>query len=198
MPAGINTEIFKKDENISKVKNSSLFIGRFSPIKNIELLIEAVKLLHKEGLDFILNIVGESEVGGEKYFNKLKELSKELESLGKIKFLGKIPNYKTPEINNKNEVSVNLSPAGLFDKSILEAMACETLVLVSSPAFKNILPPSCIFSENDSNDLKDKMINLFNLDSIKKRELEKELREIVIKNHNLDILVGKLINEFQK
>ncbi|MDI6591316.1 MAG: hypothetical protein QME61_00005, partial [Patescibacteria group bacterium] len=61
MPAGIDTEIFKRDKNIQKISNSILYLGRISPIKNLDILIEAANLLDKEGIDFVLNIVGEPE-----------------------------------------------------------------------------------------------------------------------------------------
>jgi glycosyltransferase involved in cell wall biosynthesis len=199
MPAGIDTDIFRDDEKIRKILNSILFIGRFSPIKNIEILIEAAKLMHQDGVDFTLNIVGEVERGGgEKYFEHIKNLSKELEEMGKIRFLGKISNYKTPEIYNQNEVLVNLSPAGAFDKTILEAMACGSLVLVSSPAFKDILPENMIFQEKNAKDLKNKIISLFDLTKSGGRGVGRELREKVIQSHNLDVLIKRLIEDFGK
>jgi glycosyltransferase involved in cell wall biosynthesis len=198
MPAGIDTNMFRKDEKIKKIPNSILFIGRFSPVKKIELLIEAVKLLDKEGIDFTLNIAGEAEVNGEDYFKKIKDASRDLEKLGKVKFLGKIPNYKTPEIYGRNEVVVNLSPAGLFDKTILEAMACESISLVSSPAFRGLLPNELIFKDGDITDLKNKIINIFNLSVEEKNNLGNKLRQVVIEGHSLEILADKLVEEFEK
>jgi len=199
MPAGIDTDVFYNDERIEKIPNSILFIGRFSPIKNIEILIEAAKLIHQDGVDFTLNIVGEVERGGgEKYFEHIKNLSKELEEMGKIRFLGKISNYKTPEIYNQNEVLVNLSPAGAFDKTILEAMACGSLVLVSSPAFKDILLENMVFQEKNAKDLKNKIIDLFDLKNEDRISIGESLREIAIKKHSLDALIIKLLEEFRK
>ncbi|MEO0119273.1 MAG: glycosyltransferase family 4 protein [candidate division WOR-3 bacterium] len=197
MPAGIDTEIFKKDEKIQKIPNSILYLGRISPIKNVDILIEAVKLLDKEGIDFILNIVGEPGEKDKDYFKKIKKLSKELEVKGKIKFWGKVPNYKTPEIYNQNEILVNLSPPGLFDKTVLEAMACENLILVSSAAFKDILEECFIFYEGNPLDLKNKILNLFKKEKKEKEALSKKLREVVVQNHNLDILIEKLIKKFE-
>lgn len=197
MPAGIDTEIFKKDENIQKIPNSLLFLGRISPIKGIDVLIEAIKLLDKKGISFVLNIVGEAGEKEKEYFKKLKSLAKELENKGKIKFLGKVPNYKTPEIYNQNEIFVNLSPSGLFDKTILEAIACETLVIVSSKAFQEILPDFLIFKEGDSKDLKQKIINVFNIPGEEKENIAKKLRNYVIQNHNLDNLIDKIILELK-
>jgi len=198
MPAGIDTEIFKRNNKIQKIPNSILSLGRISPIKNIDVLIEAAKSLDKEGIGFTLNIVGEPGEKHQEYFQKLKELSRDLEINGKIKFLGKVPNYMTPASYNQNEVFINLSPPGLFDKTVLEAMACESLVLVSSTAFKNILPEYLTFKEKNPEDLKNKILNIFRMKKEEKEILVRELREKVVQNHNLYILVGKLIQEFKR
>ncbi|MDI6591896.1 MAG: glycosyltransferase, partial [Patescibacteria group bacterium] len=152
--------------------------------------------LDKEGIDFVLNIVGEPEEEDLEYFKKIKELSKDLENKGKIKFLGKVPNYKTPEIYNQNEIFVNLSPSGLFDKTVLEAMACQTLTLVSSQAFQEVLGNSLMFEEKNPEDLKNKILNIFNIKKEEKENLGKRLREYVGQNHNLDVLINKIISEF--
>jgi glycosyltransferase involved in cell wall biosynthesis len=193
MPAGIDTELFKKNENIQKISNSILYLGRISPVKNVDVLIEAAKLLDKEGTDFILNIVGEAGEKDKEYFEEIKKISKSLEESGKIKFWGVIPNYKTPEIYNQNEVFINLSPSGLFDKTILEAMSCETITIVSSKAFQGVLPDFLIFKENDAKDLKDKINGMLNRTKEEKREICKKIRKYVVENHNLDILIDKII-----
>ncbi len=197
MPAGIDIEIFKKDNNIQKIQNSVLYVGRVSRIKGIHILIEAVKLLDKEGIDFVLNIVGRADEEDTEYLKELKDLASDLEQRGKIKFLGKIPNYKTPEIYNQSEILVNLSPAGLFDKTILEAMACETIPLVSSKAFDRLLSSNLIFKEESSEDLKDKISNIFKMGKEEKQFLGKELRNSIVENHSLDSLIEKFVQIFK-
>jgi len=110
-------------------------------------LIEAAILLDKQNKNFILNIVGEPGEKDKRYFEKIKKLAQSLELKGKIKFLGKIPNYMTPVVYNQNEVLVNLSPSGSFDKTILEAMACERLVLVCNKSFEEVLPSNFCFKK---------------------------------------------------
>jgi len=194
MPAGIDTEKFKIQNSKFKIKNSILYLGRISPIKNVDILIEAAKLLDREGVNFILNIVGEPGEKDIDYFKKIKNLSQDLEQKGKIKFLGKVPNYKTPEIYNQNEIFVNLSPSGLFDKTLLEAMACQSLVLVSNKSFQKILPNYLIFREGEPEDLKNKLINIFNMKKEEKENFGRMLREYVVQNQDLNILIEKIFN----
>jgi glycosyltransferase involved in cell wall biosynthesis len=196
MPAGVDTEIFKRDYSIKRILNSILYLGRISRIKNVDILIEVAKLLDKEGISFVLNIVGGPGEKDEEYFKKIKEMSADLEEKGKIRFLGKIPNYITPEIYNKNEIFINLTPSGSLDKTIPEAMACETMVLVSNRSFQELLPDYLLFKERNLEDLKNKIINIFNLTDEKKRDLGKELRESAIFHHGLGSLVEKIVTAF--
>ena len=198
MPAGIDTEVFRRNNEILKTKNSILYLGRISPIKNVNILIESANLLDKEGTDFILNIVGEPGEKDKEYFEEIKNLSRDLADKEKIRFLEKVPNYKTPKIYNQNEIFVNLSPPGSFDKTILEAMACETLVLVSNKTFHNVLSDHLIFKEKKPEDLKNKITNVFNMEKEEKEKLGRELRKYAVQNHSLDNLTEKVIKAFRK
>ena len=197
MPAGIDTEIFKRNYDIQKKNNSILFLGRISRIKNFDVLIETVKLLDKQGIPFLLNVVGAPVGTDKKYFEKIKQMSKLLEASRKIRFWGSVPNYKTPVVYNQNQIFANLTPSGSFDKTILEAMACETLVIVSNKSFKNILPDELVFKERNIKDLENKIVNIFNMSDETRKSLALKLREYVVQNHDIDILIKKLIYEFE-
>ena len=197
MPAGIDTGIFKKDSKIQKNNNSFLFLGRISKVKNFDVLIKSVKLLDEQKIQFLLNVVGEPGEKDKTYFGKIEKITKNLQINEKIRFLGKVPNYKTPAVYNQNQIFINLTPSGSFDKTILEAMACETLVAVSNKSFKGILPDELIFEEKNAEDLSGKIIHIFEMPDETKKELAFKLRDYVVKNHDIDILIKKLICEFQ-
>jgi glycosyltransferase involved in cell wall biosynthesis len=186
MPVGVDTSTFSKNNNANKQKNSILCLGRISPVKKIQVLIK-----------FTLNIVGEAEKGEEVYFKEIKELAKELEVKNKIKFLGKVPNYKTPELYNQSEIFVNLTPSGSFDKTIIEAMACEAVPVLCNESLKGFLPNFLIFREDSVEDLKEKIVYLFNMETEAKNKLGKSLRSLAIEHHGLDSLVAKLSEIFK-
>ena len=194
MPAGIDTKMFKRDYNIHKQNNSLLYLARIAPIKHLDILISAVDLLDKQRCPFSLNIIGEPGENDWEYFQKIKHMSGRLEKAGRIRFFGGIPYSKIPAVYNKNRIFINLSPSGLFDKTILEAMACETLALVSNKSFECVLPEELLFEQWSAKDLKNKIFNLFQMTDKQQDALSKKLRDYVIKNHNLDNLTGE-INE---
>lgn len=212
MPVGIDTERFRIQDTKylpagdlpkgDKIQNSILYLGRFSPVKNADILIEAVNLLDKQGIDFILNIVGQPGVGEGEHFKKIRNMAKNLEDKRKARFLGKTANYQTPEIYSQNDIFVNLTQAGSFDKTTMEAMACQSMVLVSNPVFERIFPKELqeilIFKERDPEDLAKKLTYLMNLSKEEKEKIGRELREMVVNGHSLDNLTQKLSDIFHE
>lgn len=200
MPAGINTDIFKSYEKIKKIKNSILYLGRISLVKKLHVLIKAVNKLDEKGINFILNIVGEPGDMDKKYFKKIKNISVDLEAKGRIKFLGKAPNYKTPEIYSTNEIFVNLTNSGSFDKTIFEAMACERLTIVCNRSFYEVFPKEwhklMIFKENDSEDLANKIIKVLDFSVEEKKKIGEESKKIVMEKHSLRCLVYEILDKF--
>ncbi len=196
MPAGIDTEIFKPIPEIPAVKNSLLYLGRISSVKNVDILVEAVQKITKNNVSTHLDIYGSPDKKDEGYITKLKEMASS--ELGKhiVEFKGSVPNYQIAPIYNAHEIFINLTPRGNYDKTILEAMACERLVLVSSEAFKESLLPQFIFKERDSDDLAQKLQATFLLTGEQKSKYAKDMREYVIKTHSLQLLAEKLRQKF--
>ena len=197
MPAGIDTDLFKNDMAVQKIDNSILYLGRIAPIKNTDILVEAIKLLKQEGQNFVLNIVGNAVAKDYTYFEKIKSAAKDLEMAGNLKFVNEVANRQTPEIYNQNEIFVNLTNSGSLDKTILEAMACETLTVVSNHSFIDILPRQFIFEENHADDLKSKLMYVLGLPENQKREFGRKFREYVINNHSMNSLVTQLYTIFE-
>lgn len=199
---GIDTEKFQP-ENIENVNlNKILFLGRISPVKKLEVLIVAIKILDSNGIKINLDIFGEPAPGDEKYFVEVKNLAQRLGLEQKINFLGLVPNFQTPQIYNHYSIFVNLTSTGSFDKTTLEAMSCGSIIFVSNRVFKEVLPPdlqeNLMFGEGDSRDLADKISKLLVMSPQRLREIKKQMREIIVKNQNLDELIEKLIGQFKE
>lgn len=193
MPVGIDTELFKKTDGVKK-EHSILCLGRIDPVKNIDKLIEAVKILDQKNVDFTLSVCGEPSQGNSAYYKKIMEMSSGLEQKGKIKFLSSVANYQTPEIYNQHEVFVNLTPSGSFDKTVIEAMSCEIPVIICNKSLN--LPRNYIFKENDPADLAEKLQTALNLTENERVELDRSYRQIVVKEHSLDRLADIVEKQF--
>jgi glycosyltransferase involved in cell wall biosynthesis len=123
-PNGIAAEFFTSPK--VKEKNIILFVGRISPIKNLETLILA---FHKSNLkDFRLELVGPAE---KHYFNELEKLVK-IHNIKNVYFM--------PPIFDRNVLAHKLDEASIFvlpskreamPQSLIEAMARSKIVIAS-------------------------------------------------------------------
>lgn len=191
MPAGINTEIFHPDEKVLRNPQKIMYIGRLAPAKKVHVLIEAVEILHKQNIDFTLNIYGGALEKDEEYLRKLREMPFGLRDK-KVFFHDEVPNILTPKIFNTHLIAVNLTAKGNYDKTVLEAAACGALPLVSSEAFSDIIPSELYFKEDDAESLAEKIKWVIAMTEGHREELRKNLRMAVENNHSLKKLAQKI------
>ena len=198
MGHGIDTELFRPGDDAGAGQGLRiLFVGRISPIKNLDTLIEGIDILvnQKNIKDIKVKIVGSPLEDYEKgYFEKLKRLIKEKKLNNYIDFLGGKTHREMVKFYQESNLFLNLSPTGGMDKAVLEAMACSIPALVSNQAFKKFFPKEwqniLTFKEKDAEDLAGKVINLRGV------KQDTGLREVVTKHHNLDNLIVKIIAKF--
>jgi len=198
MPVGIDFD-FMKNAGEEKDWRSILFLGRISPIKNIDKLISATYIMKKRGSKkFHITIVGDPSLGKKtetEYYNKIKEKTKELDLENEITFKSAIPYIETPKEYSRHGVFVNLTPSGSFDKTIIEAMACEIPVIYSNDSIDFMLPADMVtilkYKEDGPEGLAKKIEGI--IDRGDTQGLGKKLRELAKKNHSLDLLMNKLI-----
>lgn len=187
---GVDTDLFQPKPKL-KNQNSKflkiLSVGRIAAIKNYEVMLEALKILADEGVDFSVTIIGEPVYPEDfNYEKKLKDIVREAGLNQKISFLGKVSNKNLPSYYQSNDIFINLSKTGSLDKTILEAMACGLTVISSNEAAVKFLPPELRVGGDDPKELAEK---------IKKAPIQnfsEYLRQFVVQNHNLDGLVERI------
>ena len=119
MPVGVDTDVFVPSGE--RKPGSILSLGRIAPSKRLEILIEALRELQCEA-----DLYGPAEP---EYLKGLKDLARGLP----VKFPGPIAHDEAAKIFASHDVFVNMSPGGMFDKTIIEAAASGCLILVASP-----------------------------------------------------------------
>lgn len=195
MPAGIDTDYFKTDSDIPKKEKSLLFLGRLSAVKQPELFLKLLAHLKTEGVIFEAQIVGDGST--EKYLETLKAKVETLNLTEEVTFLKGVPNKQTRAFYQSNKVYVNLTASGSLDKTILEAMACGTLVLTINQSFIGEIPDCFVAREDDLEDLSQKLKFLLNLPEGEGRERGEKLRQYVVLHHSLKSLVERLMTEMK-
>ena len=190
MSAGIDIEKFKRIATISRIQSSILSLGRISPVKDTRTIVDAFSILHQQRVFFHGVVYGGLTSGDEQYYKEVVERG--ASQKGMLTFYPSVRNSETPTIYNQNEIFINATTTGSFDKTILEAMACETLVIVSNKSFANVLPPSFLFEEKNVDDLASKIKNVLSLSDEEKKVHGKEFREYVVRHHNLNMVVREI------
>jgi glycosyltransferase involved in cell wall biosynthesis len=195
---GIDTSVFKRDAKIHRGKNVILILGRVSPVKKIETVLEACLNMDKEGEDFKLIVAGSPRQKNDFTYEKMiKEKAGGLIEKKKAEFLPSVKREEAIRLYNSCAIYINVTGGGSFDKTILEAMACETPVLVANTGFLDILPEEYICGEDDPWDVAYKIKKFFELKKEQKETLGASLREKVVGGHNLGKLAVKIIEAFE-
>ena len=113
---GIINNIPIKNESINQ---KIIYVGRLEPVKGVEYLIMAMKLIHNEMPSVQLVLVGD---GNER--DRLETLSSELDIYKSVEFVGKIPHEDVQAYLQDADVFVLPSLSEGFPNVLLEAMAC--------------------------------------------------------------------------
>jgi len=199
---GIDTDLFKPAANKKKDKVFQIIsVGRISPIKDYPTLIQTIEMIVKKQPSICLkvNIIGSPGLPHQQtYYDQLKKMVQEKNLETVVNFKGAIPNQQLPSYYQQADLSINLCPTGSPDKAVLESMACGLPVLVCNKTFVTDLGPyveKLLFKEKDPADLAEKILNLMKDSQL--TEIGLFLREQVVKHHNLDNLVEKIIDVFR-
>ncbi|MFI5265323.1 MAG: glycosyltransferase family 4 protein [Candidatus Levyibacteriota bacterium] len=200
IPGGVDTEVFKKVETHDidkklglKGKRVIVFAGRLTTYKGVRYLIRAAKKIDGEVL-----ILGD---GPER-----KNLEKIVadEKIKNVRFLGHFGNDTKYLIKLYSRADVFVAPS-VWDEPlglvILEAMACETPVVVTR---KGGIPLAVKDGKNglfirpkDSKDIAEK-VNFLLANPDKRFKMGKKAREIAVSKFSWDKIAQKFIRIYEK
>ena len=191
---GIDVDKFhpikKSQDDIFKI----ITVGRISPSKDYETLIKAVSFLNDNQLE--IKIVGDiAYKEQDDYLYGLKELVKERGLEGTVKFVGPIANKDIVPLLQKADLFVNMGHTGSLDKAILEAMSCGLTILTCNEAFEKILGKYrtlLMYPKKDFKQLAEKVKLIIYASTDERTQIGKDLREIVVRDHNLEGLINKI------
>jgi glycosyltransferase involved in cell wall biosynthesis len=185
------------------VKNKDDFfkiitIGRISPIKDYETLINAIELLYTEIKNLQVEIIGGPGTDEQKkYFKKLQAMVENKKLQDVILFIGSVPNNHIVNYLRESDLFINTSQTGSLDKAILEAMACGLPILSSNEALIDVIDEfkdKLIFPSKDLSGLIDRIKMIYYLSEEDREKIGVGLMAIVEKNHSLHGLISKILN----
>jgi glycosyltransferase involved in cell wall biosynthesis len=182
---GIDGEKFYcKSPHLVSDKLKILTVGRISPIKNLNLMIESVKELKEREKKVALNIVGGpvNKLDSD-YLKSIKNLIAKNDLEEEINFLGEKKYDELAEIYCEHNIFLHCSDTGSLDKVVLEAGLCGLLIVTTSIAYQNF-PLTFVANKPDkiASAIISQVDNPF-----------ESLRECVLENHSLANLIKKII-----
>ena len=135
---GIDTEQFRPPERTHEgYDTTAVSVGRISPIKHVDEMIEAVAILrHHHGLDLRLELVGGPATATDQaYMAHLVQAVETRAVAGRVTFRGPLPFHEVAPAYHRGLLSLNLSDTAM-DKAILESMASGCIPVSRNPAFR--------------------------------------------------------------
>jgi glycosyltransferase involved in cell wall biosynthesis len=193
MPVGVNEELFKENLSVIRKKYSICMVGRVSPVKHVDLALEAINILIKDGVQVSFSIIGDVPKRDSEYFDSLKNYIDKNNLNKVVNFQKGVPSESLPELYGGFEICLNLTDEGSFDKTIVEATMCGTLPLVSSQSFSGILPKVCI-TDTKAENISESIKKL--LEPEAQIRAKKDLENFAI-SQSLSELVSKLKKEIK-
>lgn len=148
MPAGIDTELFAST-GAPRDRHAMYLQGRVAPSKRVHVCLEALRILRAH-IPATLTIVGPEDP---EYGKELRTRYADLLARDAVIFVGPKRNTETPALYSAHGVAVNLAAAGHFDKTVLEAMSCETPVVIGSSGFEGLVPAEWVVPQDDPHTL---------------------------------------------
>jgi D-inositol-3-phosphate glycosyltransferase len=138
VPCGVDLDLFRPLDRVHSRRNLGfgpdeaivLFVGRFSPVKGLERLLEAVGLLREYPLLRLVLVGGEGAAAP--VHEELRQRIAELGIKGLIRFAGQVEHHHLPAFYSSADVLVVPSHYESFGLVSLEALACGTPVVSTS------------------------------------------------------------------
>lgn len=193
MGHGINTNKYPYALNHEN-KLRILTVTRLSPIKKVELLIEALTLLPKD-MDWDCSIVGKSPSGHERYEKALKKMVADRGLDKQVHFIGKVLQADLPDIHRRHNVHVDCSFS--LNKANLEAM-CSGLI-PCSPAHSELEDfKSSVFTNNNARSISDKLELIGRMPIKDRAALSHKAAEFVRNKYSLERMAKSITSEFTR
>lgn len=180
-----------------------LTVGRISPVKRLEIAIDALAMLpadvsQKIEMHFVGSPVGEH---AENYANELHQRVIDLGLECLVRFYPALPFHQVQKAYQFSDIFINNSDTDSIDKTVLEAMGCGLPIITSNTAFIDVLGEELAntwtIPKNDPAALANRIAELVATDKDEIVRLGHKLRQIVELHHSLPALTDRLLNHFE-
>lgn len=188
---GIDTERFAPQ--VCPKKYDIVTVGRISRSKNLERVIDVFESVRQHH-DVSLTIVGKPITSDDKiYLHSIEDYVSEKGLQSDVDFLGAINNTELPKFLAQSKIFLHLATSGSYDKVLLESMAMSVPVVTTAWGART-LPIGKWYASSDEEAVA-AVIDILTSDNTEKLQT---LREYVTGEHNLSILIPKIVSQLAK
>jgi len=182
-----------------------LSVGRLTPAKDPLTLLAAFSMLVNRGHDVYLDWVGGGLAAGDEGYLRSVQEQIEVGGLeGRVELHGAVPYRDVPRFFQRATLFVSTSLTGSVDKVVLEAMASGRPVVTCNESFPPLFEElgeeaaRMSFEQGNAEQLAARLEGWLRLDAGRRDELGARLREIVRRDHEVDALMAKLVEEMER
>lgn len=198
---GIDTGRFTPSEPKTE-RTRLLSLGRIDPVKNIETLIDAFKVLTDRGRDVSLRVVGEPSHDVD-YLHELRERASSAGLDDRVTFPGAVPHGDVVAEYRRAGIFLSASRTGSLDKTEVESMACGTPVVSCNDSYVEMVRDTTLdtsvlaFSKCDTESLADRVETILDFDETRYRALCRDSREVAKQRHDVSTLMRRMATIFR-
>ncbi len=140
---GVDVSRFKRT-NTKEIHSIKAIVTRsLLPEYRHSTIIKAFEIIHQQGIDFTLTIVGDGP-----QLAHLKHLAQTLKISSKVVFAGRIPNEALPKLMNQHNFYISMPTTEGVSSSLFEAMAIDCYPIVS-----DVLGNQCLITHRENGQL---------------------------------------------
>lgn len=200
---GIDTDIYRCPAELpAQDRKVILSIGRLSPVKGYDRLLDAAHLLKTRygRHDFLVRLIGApANAEDDAYIAGLK---KKIDGWGmgeQFDFYGSVPNKDILSHLCGAAAFVSMQCKGGAGKSFLESMAAGVPTVVCTPVFNSDLGEwrEALYYDGTAEDFAAKLDKVLSLEISERQRMGERLRKIVDEKHHLKNLVLRVRQEYE-
>jgi len=174
-----------------------LYVGRLSPVKNVDVLLEAfARVLKKRNLsETQLRIIGHAPTRDRGYSEHLRNCARDLGIADSVEWIPGVPHAKLGDEYRSATVHVNLAASGFGDKVALESMSCGVPSIVATRDFEQVLGDErglLLTPPRDVDTLTDRMATILTMSPNDRAHIGRALRRSVEHGHSLSTLPRRI------
>lgn len=194
---GIDTTVFALKRTPAPDFLRLVILGRIAPSKGILTVFEALPELPRSGVPYQLVVVGAPVTPEDMRYEKELRTFVDRFHLGEnVIFAGPQSPTQIPKILASSDILLHASTTGSLDKTVLEAMAAQCLVISSNDAAKPILAKihqDLVVEEPKPELFLKALTRIHHLGHDERARLGAQSRAIVERDHALPNLIERLV-----